>query len=188
MTETKEKILGATAELFGRYGYNGASLKQITQAAGVPVGSVYHFFQGGKTELTAEVLRVSGAEFRALVEAVMDAEEEIEDAVFQVFVQAGAHLEAVGYQDICPIGGVAREVASANETLREAAAEVFEDWIRALQKRFRKAGLTQAGARAAAIGFVAALEGAFVLSRSMKSTEPMRAAGRAACAALKDSL
>ncbi len=52
--ETRERILDAAERLFARAGFDGSSMRQITQAAGVNVAAVnYHF--GTKEELYAQV-------------------------------------------------------------------------------------------------------------------------------------
>src|SRR5205814_1750841 len=81
------------------------------------------------------------------------------------------------YADACPIETVALEVASSNEPLRQATADVFESWIDGATERFVDAGVDAAKARELAIFLIAALEGAFVLSRAMKSTEAIQIAG-----------
>ena len=59
-SETRERILRASGELFRRQGYMGTGVKQIVAEAGAPFGSIYHFFPGGKEELGAETIRRSG--------------------------------------------------------------------------------------------------------------------------------
>ena len=52
---TRERIVEAGAMLFRRQGWSGTGMKQIAAAAAAPFGSIYHFFPGGKDELSAEV-------------------------------------------------------------------------------------------------------------------------------------
>ncbi len=53
---TKERILGAAEVLFAQRGFDGASLRQLTSAAGVNLAAVnYHF--GSKEKLVEEVFR-----------------------------------------------------------------------------------------------------------------------------------
>ncbi len=55
-TLTKERILGAAEVLFARRGFDGASLRQLTAAAGVNLAAVnYHF--GSKEKLVEQVFR-----------------------------------------------------------------------------------------------------------------------------------
>jgi len=90
--------------------------------------------------------------------------------------------------DACPIATVALDVASTNEPLRRATAEVFEGWISGAARRFAAAGVPDAEARGLAISVLAALEGAFVLARALRSTEPVEVAGRSASAAVRAAL
>ena len=187
-TSTKDRILDTTAEMFRRYGYTGTGLKQIVQKANAPFGSLYHHFPGGKEELGAEVIRRSGRMYQDLVTAIFDASPTIDSSVDNVFSGAAAVLLATDYADACPIATVALEVASTNEPLRQATADVFEAWIVAATERFTAAGIAAPKARELAIGMIAALEGAFVLARATRSTEPMEVAGAMASAALKAAL
>lgn len=174
---TRERILAATAELFRRQGYTGTGLKTVVAEAGAPFGSLYHHFPGGKQQLGVEVVRSSGAYFQALVSAVYDAQATTAESVWAVFAGAAQTLEETDYVDACPIATVALEVASTDEVLRVATAEVFTSWIEALTERLD-------GDRDRALAVIGALEGAFVLSRALRSTEPMYAAGRLAVAGL----
>src|ERR1700761_8781240 len=171
---TRDRILYATAELFRRQGYNGTGLKQVVVEADAPFGSLYHHFPGGKAELGDEVIRKAGAFFQALVTAVYDEEAAPEDAIREVFKGAGETLAATDYEDACPIATVALEVASTDDRLRQATADVFEQWTAALTERL--------GDRAQALAVIAALEGAFVLCRASRSTERMEPAGAMAAA------
>ena len=56
------------------------------------------------------------------------------------------------------------------------------------QARLVESGLTAAAARALAISILALLEGAFVLARALRSTEPLLAAGEDAAAAVRSAL
>jgi AcrR family transcriptional regulator len=185
MANTRDRIIEASAELFRRHGYTGTGLKQISQESGAPLGSLYHFFPGGKEEMTAEALRWSGHRYQVLVEAVFDNAPDVLTGVRDGFAGAAEVLRQTDYADACPIETVALEVASTNEPLRQVTAEIFEAWIQSATVRMAAAGVAEATARRLGIGLIAALEGAFVLSRAMKSTEPMEAAAHAVADAIR---
>ena len=65
---------------------------------------------------------------------------------------------------------------------------MFEGWVATAAERFVAAGATDEQARALALGMIAALEGAFVLARALRSTEPLRVAGDQAAAAVAGAL
>jgi AcrR family transcriptional regulator len=185
---TRERILYASAELFRRQGYAGTGLKQIATEARAPFGSLYHFFPGGKEQLGDEVLRAGGRFFLALYEAIAGAAPDLPTAVRDFFAGAAQTLEATDFADACPIATVAGEIASTHEVLRQATADVFESWLGAVERDAVAAGVAPERARSLALTVLAVLEGAFLLSRSLRSTEPMAACGAAAVALVQGAL
>jgi AcrR family transcriptional regulator len=177
MGDTRERLLAASNESFRRRGYNGTSLKHITVGAGAPIGSLYHFFPGGKDELAGAAIATSGQAYRELFEQIADASADVASAVTNFFDGAAAVLADTDYIDPCPIGTVAREVASTNDALRAVTSRVFDSWIDALTTRLVAAGVERDEAVALATATVAALEGSFVLARASRSLEPLRASG-----------
>jgi AcrR family transcriptional regulator len=188
MESTKDRIVIASAELFRRQGYNGTGLKQIVAEAQAPFGSIYHHFPGGKDELAEEVIRRSGAFYLLLFEVIMDPAPDVVTGVRDFFAGAAETLRSTDYADACPIAVVALEVASTNDPLRQATADVFDSWLVELQGRFAAAGVPADEVRPLAITVIAGLEGAFLFSRAMRTTEAMDAAGAYAAAAVQAAL
>jgi AcrR family transcriptional regulator len=185
---TKDRIMNTTAELFRRHGYTGTGMKQIVAQANAPFGSLYHFFPGGKEQLGGEVIRSSGEMYRQLFEAILDAAPDVVTGTRDFFLGAAETLKQTDYADACPIETVALEVANTNEPLREATADVFESWIATGTERLAEAGIPKERARSLAINFISALEGAFVLCRAMRTTEPLEVTGAAMTAAVRQAL
>jgi AcrR family transcriptional regulator len=185
---TKDRIMNSTAELFRRHGYTGTGMKQIVARANAPFGSLYHFFPGGKEQLGGEVIRSAGEMYRQLFEDIFAAAPDAATGTSDFFLGAAETLKQTDYADACPIETVALEVASTNEPLREATADVFESWIATGTQRLAEAGIPEDKARELAINFIAALEGAFVLCRAMRTTEPLEIAGGAATAAVREAM
>jgi AcrR family transcriptional regulator len=188
MSNTRDRILETSAELFRRQGYSATGVKQIVTAAQAPFGSLYHFFPGGKEELGAEAIRLSGAIYELLIPAVFEPAPDLVTGVRNFFAGAAEHLRETDYADACPIATVALEVSSSSETLRQACAEVFDSWIAAGRELHESAGLTPEQARQLTIAMIAALEGAFVLARALRSTEPLEVAGELVANAVQDAL
>ena len=186
---TKDRILDSTAELFRRQGYTGTGMKQIAADAAAPFGSVYHFFPGGKEELGAEVIRTSGRMYMQLFVAVIaEFPDDVLAAVEGFFTGAAQTLSETDYEDACPIATVALEVASTNETLRIATADVFTEWIEGATAYFEFAGIPRSRSYELAFSMLSLLEGAFIFSRAMRTTEPMAIAGRVVVALVREAL
>lgn len=180
--------MDATAELFKRQGYNGTGVKQIVADASAPFASLYHFFPGGKEELGAEVIRWSGAMYGLLWLEIVRPEADIAKGVRKFFVGAAEHLAETDYADACPIATVALEVASTSEPLRQATADVFDLWLTGARDDFMQAGITRKKAHELALTFVSLLEGAFILSRAKRTTEPVLVAGKVAEATVRAAM
>jgi AcrR family transcriptional regulator len=178
MHDTRERLLTATNELFRCRGYQGTSLKQVTETAGATIGSLYHFFPGGKDDLTIAAITESGEAYRQLFELFADAATDAADAVARFIDGAADVLEETDYIDPCPIGTVAREVASTNEALRQATDQVFLGWIETAASTFESDGIARPTAEELATMVVATLEGGFVLARARRDATPLRIAGR----------
>jgi AcrR family transcriptional regulator len=175
VSTTRERIIEASRALFMERGYSASGLKQISEASAAPIGSLYHFFPGGKEELAAETLRSSGAAYQAIVEAVFDSAPDVVTGVRDCFDGAAEVLRATDYADACPIATVALEVASSDDRLRQVTANVFEAWLESCALRLECGGVDPLRARELATVLVAALEGGFLLSRAAKDTSAMDA-------------
>jgi AcrR family transcriptional regulator len=185
---TRDRLLAATNESFRRRGYHGTSMKDVTSAARAPTGSLYHFFPGGKDELAAAVITTSGRAYRELFEAIADEATSPGAAVTDFFDGAATVLAETDFIDPCPIGTVAREVASTNEPLRVATEHVFASWIDAAATRLAAAGIPPDDARTLAVATVAALEGGFVLARARRDADLLRETGRIMRRVVDDAL
>ena len=166
-------------ECLRRCGYSGTSVKDLTTSAGVTVGSMYHHFPSGKPEVAAAGLRESGAAYLELLPLLLDQHADLPTAVALTFDAAAEQIEGTGWINMCPVGTVAGEIADSEPDLRDVAAEVMTTWVDRGTEYFAARGLQPDDAREFTFAVLSALEGAFILSRTLRSTAPLRSAGRA---------
>lgn len=171
--DTKTRFLKTAAELFQRQGYSGTGLKQLTQDADAPWGSLYHFFPGGKEQLAAEALEMA-ATAHAQELADLFGKVDLREAARLLFRNEIRVLEQSGFAEGCPIAGVALDVASSSEKVRTACSAGFATWQAAIAEGASRAGAPPHAARAMAAFILATLEGAILLSRAHRSTEALR--------------
>ena len=174
---TRESILTAAAELMRHRGYAAVGMKDIAQASGAPIGSLYHHFRGGKVQIAREALINAGAAYGLLIPTLIDEYNDLGQAIEGVFAQAAQDMAATGFANMCPVASVAAEVADTVEELRETSAAVFRGWIDGGAAYFAARGLAPQLAREVTLALIGALEGAFVLARTMRDTAPLLAAG-----------
>lgn len=175
---TRESILTAAAELMRHKGYAGVGMKDIAEASGAPIGSLYHHFRGGKVEIAREALTNAGLAYGLLIPSIVDAYTDLGAAVEGLFAQAAGDMAETGFANMCPVASVAGEVSDTVEELRTATRDIFTGWIEGGTAYFASRGLDQALSRQVTLAIVGALEGAFLLARAMRDAEPLLAAGR----------
>ncbi|UPG68084.1 TetR/AcrR family transcriptional regulator [Gordonia hongkongensis] len=181
---TRDRILEAAAELYRRQGMPATGIKQISAAAEAPYGSIYHHFPGGKEAISVEVIRREGLRYGAFVGAQLETTDPL-TGIPTLFENAGKLLESQDYSEACSIETIALEVASTNERLRLESAEVFESWLTGLATWFGQLEITEPERRRLALITLTALEGAFVLCRTLRSIEPIVVAGHGVQAAVQ---
>ncbi|MFK0047593.1 TetR/AcrR family transcriptional regulator [Streptomyces sp. NPDC090741] len=187
-SNTRARIQRAATVLFRRHGYSATGLKRIAVEADAPFGSIYHFFPGGKQQLAEDMIRASGTEYGRMVLALLDSVPDPMESLVRAFAAAADDLAAADYADACPIGTVALEVASSNEVLRTATAEVFEEWVGTATQWFGRWVTEPRTAQSLAYSMIMMLEGAFMLSRAARDPEPLRVAGRSMAALLRTAI
>ena len=93
-------------------------------------------------------------------------------ALAQIFA---GRLERSGYQGGCPIATMVLELAPRDEEFSAGFDSVFARWRAALVTRLEPLGIAPGRAAVLADLTMSALEGALVLSRAARSTDPFNA-------------
>jgi AcrR family transcriptional regulator len=175
---TRESILVAAAELMRHKGFAAFGMKDVVAASGAPIGSLYHHFPGGKNQIVGEALITAGAAYALIIPTLVAPFEDLGEAIESVFDQAATDMADTGFANMCPVGTVAAEVADTVEELRVTSSTIFTGWVDGGTAYFVARGLSPETARDVTLAMISALEGAFVLARTMRDAEPLRAVGR----------
>ena len=144
---TRESILTAAAELMRHKGYAAVGMKDIAQASGAPIGSLYHHFRGGKAQIAREALINAGAAYGLLIPSLVDEYTDLGEAIEGVFAQAAEDMAETGFANMCPVASVAAEVADTVEELRDTSARCLRGWIDGGAAYFAARGLDAQHAR-----------------------------------------
>ncbi|MEV1007823.1 TetR/AcrR family transcriptional regulator [Streptomyces sp. NPDC049881] len=177
-TTTRERIVVAAARLLQRQGYVGTGIKQIAGEARATLGSVYHFFPGGKEAVAVAAIRHGAADFAALLRAGLDGHDDPADAVAACARRLAAELRASGWTDGCPVTAAALETLGTDSEIQRACADALRGWEDLVADRLLRSGFAADDARDLATTVVGTLEGAEVTAQVRRSEEPLLTAGR----------
>ncbi|WP_410595278.1 TetR/AcrR family transcriptional regulator [Amycolatopsis sp. lyj-23] len=174
-TDTRQRMLDTAADLFQTQGYHATGLTQLTTAGGAPKGSLYFHFPGGKEQLAAEAVRLSGERTGALLEAILDDAPDPATAIDRAVDALAGFLTGSDFQRGCPLATVALDAAGTSEPIREACMEGYASWHEALRGYFAAQGLSPERADELATIVLAAIEGGLLLARTRRDLAPLRA-------------
>ncbi|MEV0246567.1 TetR/AcrR family transcriptional regulator [Nocardia sp. NPDC050712] len=171
VSESRRRIEVAAAGLLARHGYHGFGLKKLSAAAGLPYGSIYHHFPGGKEEIAvAAITGTAVLSSRIMAQAPGDVFATTETMFgFMVTKLAGSD-----WTDGCSVGTPALDGGSDVAAIRVACGAAFEMMERAFAGLLTEVGLPAEEARELATTVVAAYEGATILARVRRSDAPLR--------------
>lgn len=174
---TRERIVRATSLLMQRQGYDGTGIKQISQEAGATLGSVYHFFPGGKQELAVEAIRHGDREFAEFLARMLAAAEDPAEAIRAAADTLARDLSRSGWVDGCPVTTTALGNAAQAPDIQRAAADAFARWRGLVAAKLREAGFADADAGDLAHTVISTLEGAELAAQVSRDETPLRLAG-----------
>ncbi|WP_369216117.1 TetR/AcrR family transcriptional regulator [Streptomyces flavofungini] len=175
---TRDRIVTVSARLIQRQGYVGTGIKQIAKEAGATLGSVYHFFPGGKEAVAVAAISYSAEEFARLLREGLAGEGGPAAAVEHCAAELAVALRESGWTDGCPVTAAALETLGTDSEIQRVCARALRDWERVVEERLLGAGFGADDAREVATVVISTLEGAEVTAQVTRSEEPLRAAGR----------
>ena len=157
---TRERIVLSASRLLQRQGFDGTGIKQIAKEAGASLGSLYHFFPGGKQELATEAIARMGDEFATSLGATLRSEEDAGAAVAACAHLLAGHLRDAERIDDCGFVSIALGIVGRAPDVRAAIGRAVQSWQDLVAEKLRGAGISADDAQDLASTVLATLEGA----------------------------
>jgi TetR/AcrR family transcriptional repressor of nem operon len=132
--EVRKKIVQSARRLFNRHGFDGVSLKQIMEGAGLTHGGFYSYF-ASKSDLYVEVLGCffTDPEWKSCWEGV-----EVDLSSGDVGPQVvRAYLSRQHFEDVensCPMTALPTDVARSSVSTKRAFETVFRAMVSVLER------------------------------------------------------
>ena len=172
----RENLIQAALRLFRRQGYAGTGLKEILEHSKAPKGSLYHYFPGGKEELGREALAAGGRAVERTLEGILASTRTGDEFILRYMHGLADWLAQSGFRDGCPIATTVLELAPDSTPISEAGKVAIDGWIERISQAYIRDGMQEQVAREKALLTIAVTEGALIVARVQRSTEPIRVA------------
>lgn len=171
--DTQRRLVQHTARLLRTRGYAATGLSTIVAESGVPKGSLYHHFPGGKEQLAAASVRYSGSGIVAALHDLLSRTGDPVTAVRAFCDDYIAQLETSAFRKGCPLATIALEAAPEVDAVHEACASSFGEIIDLIARELEAHGVAREAAHQASTLTVAAIEGALLLAKARRDVEPL---------------
>ncbi|MFD2028525.1 TetR/AcrR family transcriptional regulator [Promicromonospora aerolata] len=159
--------------LLQKQGYASTGVSEIAREGHAPMGSFYHHFPGGKEELAVAAMTVGAQEFEALLSQALESSDDLAECLARIASDTADTLQLSSWERGCPVATTALETVFVSVELQRTAAEAFERWTDLIRARMSQAGYSADDAAELATTVLAMVEGAELLARVHRSTEPL---------------
>lgn len=173
---TKEIFIEQTCRLLNERGRIDFALSDVLDSCGAQKGSLYHFFPGGKNELVVAAVEQMSDCALAHVQACLESEDSVADAVYRQVSDLAKLVETQDRPIAIPFSAIAAITGDDNEEVTLACQRALQRLESAFLKALKNDGLKASQAKGVATFIIAAIEGAFLLSRTGRTGKPLRLA------------
>jgi AcrR family transcriptional regulator len=174
---TRDRLVRTMSQLMQRQGYEATGMKQLSREASATLGSIYHFFPGGKQALAVEAVRHADQEFADMLRRALDGERDPALAIIACARTLAHYVEESDWLDGCPLTATALETAGRFPEIEKAVEQGFEHWRRLVAEKLTGLGMDEAQVRELSWTVISTLEGAELLAQVTKSERPLLLAG-----------
>ncbi len=165
---TRQKLIEKASDLIERKGYFGTGINEILKETGIPKGSLYHFFPGGKDDLLKEAIKFSSKRQQKAYSEAMLGKTSLEEGLKAVLDYLINLLETSDYQYACPITAIALESLHGKEVIKEACRFSYTKTEKNFEAYLNLHGVENADKKARVI--INMIEGALILAKINANT------------------
>jgi TetR/AcrR family transcriptional repressor of nem operon len=133
---SRDHLIRSALETLHRQGFNGSAVQDITDAAGLPKGSFYNYFES-KEALALEVIDRYGKEQGALAGVLSDESIPPMERLRRYFASLASHLAEQDYERGCLMGNFSTELADQSRLIRDRLSSNFAAWSRQIETCIR---------------------------------------------------
>jgi len=160
-------------------GLHGVGLSEILKTAGLPKGSLYYHFPGGKEELALAAIANAEQEMARFLEQVFARFDDPLDALAAWIDSALQRIAASRFKLGCPLAAAALDCSPDDTDLLLALHGAFTNLRDQLAGHLSRAGFPADAATDLAVLVLTSYEGGLMMARAAGSTDPIERAFRA---------
>ena len=163
---SREQVVERLMRAIRRFGYDGASLAELSKATGLGKSSLYHYFPAGKDDMVRAVLEHLEHQLKETMFVPLRAPGAVEERLERMVETLDAFYR--GGREACVLGNLV--LGTSRTRFRRQLASIFDQWIDAIADTLVEGGVPAPLARERAEDAVVRIEGALILAGAMNDT------------------
>jgi len=158
------------AQVFREYGYEGATLSQLSAATGLGKASLYHYFPNGKEGMVIAVLEMLWEQLETKVLVPLRSNEPPKVRI-EAMAEGLKEFYQGGHQScllaVLSLGG-------ASHRFQPQVEKTLQTWIETTARVLQETGVDETIAQERAEDAVLQVQGSLLLSRALEDTTPFQ--------------
>lgn len=176
----KDAILEAGLGVMRAKGYNGTSVRDIVEAAGVPKGSFYNYFESKEAFAVAAIRSAADVDLEQARAFLGHADSGPLERLYSFFTARATQYRDSNFEMGCFLGTMSQEMADSSELIRKVLCEVLNEQTAVVEQVLSEAKAQgqvdpDVDTCIAAEFLFNAWEGALMRMKAAKSAEPLEA-------------
>lgn len=168
--KNRNALIQTALKLFRRHGYAGVGVSEILLGTGLPKGSLYYHFPGGKLQLAEEAIRSADIIITEKIMACFTCAVSFSDGAVALCREV-SRLAVDGKELTgCPVMSVAQAVGGEENGLQKTIQDVLAGWTNRIADHATRLGVADSKNSAALL--LMSIEGAWLIARVQQSTAP----------------
>ncbi|MGL4655078.1 MAG: TetR/AcrR family transcriptional regulator [Sarcina sp.] len=135
----KREIIEKSIGVIFEKGYNGSGVKDLADAAGIPKGSIYNYFENKEDYLKEALIYYYEVSNEGRLQILSDQSLSSVERISKFFE---AMIDALEYDDFkrgCLLGKITQEVSGVNESIRKITEEIQNNIIEKIANNIKEA-------------------------------------------------
>jgi TetR/AcrR family transcriptional regulator, transcriptional repressor for nem operon len=177
--DTRTVLLETGRRIFSEKGYTASGLEAVLQAAGVPKGSFYYYFNS-KEDFGLQVINHFAESYEEVLNRFLEDESLSPlERLRRLFESTVERLETQGCRHGCLVGSLSQEMANQSEVFRSRLMEIFQQRVKRFADCLRQAQAAgevpeQLDVNQLAEFWLNSWQGAILRAKIVRSTAPLR--------------
>lgn len=176
----KDHILCSGLEVMKAKGYNGTSVKDIVDAAKVPKGSFYNYFDSKESFAVEALEKVACEGYRSSKDLLSNKQQQPLERLHYYFEQSALHACDCEFKVGCFFGNMCQEMSDSSEAIRQKVRQILKRHTQLLVdviQEAKDAGQVNPDAHTEVMAefMFNAWEGALMRMKASKCREPLDA-------------